>query len=166
MLGTGRADVQQKIQLSRKDQEESLQSHWLAPVSLNGERPLPFAVELSRSRTLVSARTVESLGVSIEAISTGSICISEDLVYPLIRLVSLGVGDAVLKDFEVVVWGRPVLSPKVVAGMGENTFRDLGNRPQNPIDAIIDCRGVLGLDFLDNFLTTFDLHHEMLILQQ
>ena len=143
------------IQLTRKELRESLQVHWLLPVSLNGLGPFMFAVEPSRYRTLVTARIIETLGVAIDALPN-ALPISEKLAFPLLRLHSVEVGNAVLNDFEVVVWGWPVIPPELLATYDESTLYPLGNFPPTPVESILECRGVLGFDFLRHFRVTFD----------
>jgi hypothetical protein len=70
--------------------------HLLVPVSINGHSPFPFAVEPSRSRTLVSARTIETLGLTVDD-SSPTLAISGKLAYPLLHLDSVAAGTAVLK---------------------------------------------------------------------
>jgi hypothetical protein len=53
--------MEHRIHLTRREQKDTLQSHWLAPVSINGRSPFSFSVESSRVRTLVSVRTIEGL---------------------------------------------------------------------------------------------------------
>jgi hypothetical protein len=58
--------MEYRIHFTQREQQNTLQSHLLVPVSINGRSPLPFCVEPSRSRTLVSARTIETMGISVE----------------------------------------------------------------------------------------------------
>jgi hypothetical protein len=154
-----------RIHLTRKEQQNTLQSHWLAPVSINGRSPFPFSVEPSRARTLVSARTIESLGITVDDLPS-TLTISEKLAYPLLRLDSIAVGNAIMNGFEVVVWGKPVVPPELLASPDGERFYPLGSHPLSAIDAIIECRGVLGVDFLRNFKVSFDFAAETLLLEQ
>ena len=81
---------------------------------MNGRSGFLFSVEPTRSKTLVSARTIETLGISIDA-SESSVTISEKLVYPIVRLESIGVATATLNNFDVLVWGPPVLPAEILA---------------------------------------------------
>jgi hypothetical protein len=154
-----------RTHLSRREQQNTLQLHWLLPVSINGGSPLPFAIEPTRARTLVQARTIEGLGVIVDDLPS-TLTISGKLAYPLLRLDSIAVGSAVLKNFEVVVWGKPVIPPEMLANLEEDKLYPLGNHPQSAIDAIIECRGVLGVDFLRNFRVSFDFAAETLLLER
>jgi len=106
--------MEHRIHFTRREQQNTLQSHLLVPVSINGRSPFPFCVEPSRSRTLVSARTIEAIGISVDD-SSSVLTISERLAYPLLRLDSVAVGGAILNNFEVVVWGSPAIPPEILA---------------------------------------------------
>jgi hypothetical protein len=157
--------VEHRIHFTRREQHNTLQSHLLVPVSLNGRSGFLFSVEPSRSRTLVSARTIETLGVSVVD-PPSTVTISEKLVYPLVQLESIGVSTAELNSFEVVVWGRPVIPPEILANQQEDRLYHLGYNPQSAIDSVIECRGVLGADFLRNFTLTLDLRTDTLVLER
>ncbi len=154
--------MEHRIPLERREQQETLQSHWLAPVSINSRGPFLFAVEASRSRTLISARTVESLGIDVD--ERKAITVSDKLVYPLVRVRSVAVGSAVLNDFEVVVWGRPVIPPEVM-GKKDDLLYTLGTHPRSAVDSIMECRGVVGSDFLRHFKVSFDFASGVLVLE-
>jgi hypothetical protein len=154
-----------RIQLKRREQQETLQSHWLAPVSINNRGPFLFAVEPSRYRTLVTARIVEDLGVAVDELPN-ALANSDNLAYPLLRLQSFAVGSAILNDFEIVVWGWPAISVQTLAEMEPDTLYPLGNDPLTPITSIMECRGVLGSDFLRHFKVCFDFSTETLVLQR
>lgn len=155
--------MQHRIPLRRKDHQDTLQSHWLVPVTLNGRGSFAFAVEPSRSRTLVSANTIENLGVASEALQS-ALHISEKLAYRLLRLHSIAVGDAMLNDLEIVVWGKPVIPAELLADSEEGVLYHLGTNPFTPISSVLECRGVLGFDFLRHFTVTFDFSDESLVL--
>lgn len=157
--------MEHRIQFTRRDQQNTLQSHLLVPVSINGHSPFPFAVEPSRSRTLVSARTIETLGLSVDD-SSPTVAISEKLAYPVLRVDSIAAGSAVLNNFEVVVWGSPVIPFEILANLDEDKLYHLGNQPASAIEAIIECRGVLGADFLRNFTVSLDFVGETLVLER
>ncbi len=161
----GRWKMEHRIHFTRREQQNTLQSHLLVPVSINCRSPLPFCVEPSRSKTLVSARTIETMGLTVDDWSS-TLSISEKLAYPLLRLDSVAVGSAVLNNFEVVVWGSPAIPPDILANLGENTLYSLGNHPSSAIEAIIECSGVLGADFLRNFTVSLDFVAEMLVLER
>lgn len=72
--------MESRIHFTQREQQNTLQSHLLVPVSINGRSPLPFCVEPSRSRTLVSARTIETMGLSVDD-SLSTLTISERLAY-------------------------------------------------------------------------------------
>ena len=156
--------MEHRIQFKRRDQQNTLQSHLLVPVSINGRSPFPFAVEPSRSRTLVSARTVETLDLSADD-SSPTLAISEKLAFPILRVDSIAVGGAVLNNFEVVVWGRPVIPQEIMRNLKDDAFYPLGNLPASAIQSVIECRGILGADFLRNFALAFDFDTEELILE-
>jgi len=157
--------VEHCIQLTRREQHNTLQSHLLVPVSMNGRSGFLFSVEPSRSKTLVSVRTIETLGISVDD-PPSTVCISDKLVYPLLRLESIAVATAELRDFEVVAWGRPVLPQEILANEQEDRLYHLGYQPQSAIDSIIECRGVLGADFLRDFTVSLDFHTDTLVLQR
>lgn len=156
--------VVHRIRLKRREQPETLQSHWLVPVALNNRGPFLFAVEPSRYKTLVAATTIEGLGISLDNLPN-SLLISEKLAFPLVRLQSLAVAEAVLNDFEVVAWGRPVIPPETMAEMREDKLYWLGKDPPLPIQSLLECRGVLGWDFLHNFKVSLDFHTDTLMLE-
>jgi Aspartyl protease len=158
-------EMEHRIHFTRREQQNTLQSHLLVPVSINGRSPFPFCVEPSRSRTLVSARTIETVGLAVED-SPSTLTISERQAYPLLRLESLAVGSAVLNNFEVVVWGSPVIPPEMLANLDEEKLYHLGKSPATPIEAVIECRGVLGADFLRNFRVSLDFVGETLGLER
>jgi hypothetical protein len=161
--------MEHRIRFTQREQQNTLQSHLLVPVSINGRSPFPFCVEPSRSRTLVSARTIETMGISVDD-SSSTLTISERLAYPLLRLDSLAVGSAILNNFEVVVWGSAVIPPEILAEILANLDQDrlypLGNHPPSAIEGIIECRGVLGADFLRNFTIALDFVAETLVLER
>ncbi len=132
---------------------------------MNGSPGFLFSVEPTRSKTLVSARTIETLGINIDDFSS-SVTISGKLVYPIVRLESIGVATATANDFDVVVWGRPVIPPEILANVQEDRLYHLGYNPQSAIDSVIECRGVLGADFLRNFTLTLDFHTDTLVLER
>jgi hypothetical protein len=156
--------VQHSIHFVRRKQQNTLQTHLFVPVSINGRSPFPFAVEPSRSRTLVSARTIETLGLNVED-SSPTLAISGKLAYPLLRLDSVAAGSAVLTHFEVVVWGSPAISPEILADSKEGMLYPLGTHPASAIDAVLECRGILGADFLRNFIVSLDFKAENLVLE-
>jgi len=156
--------MEHRIQFTRRDQQNTLQSHLLVPVSINGHSPFPFAVEPSRSRTLVSARTIETLGFTVDD-SSPTLSISEKLAFPLLRVDSIAAGNAVLNHFEVVVWGSPVIPQEIMANMKDDTLYPLGDLPRSAIEAVVECRGILGADFLHNFVVSLDFGTESLILE-
>ena len=156
--------IQHRIHFMRREQQNTLQTHLLVPVSINGHSPFPFAIEPSRSRTLVSARTIEALGHTVGD-SPPTLVISGKLAYPLLRVDSIAAGSAVLTDFEVVVWGSPVIPPDILANSKERTLSPLGTHPTSAIDAVIECRGILGADFLHNFTVSLDFNAENLVLE-
>ncbi len=120
--------MEPRIHFTQRAQQNTLQSHLLVPVSINGRSPFPFCVEPSRSRTLVSARTIETMGLSVDD-SSSTLTISERLAYPLLRLDSVAVGSAVLNNFEVVVWGSPAIPPEILANLDADGLYPLGNQP-------------------------------------
>jgi len=156
--------MEHRIHFTRREQQNTLQSHLFVPVSINGRSPFPFCVEPSRSRTLVSARTIETVGLTVGD-SPSTLTISERLAHPLLRLESLAVGSAVLNNFEVVVWGSPVIPPEMLANLDEEKLYHLGKLPATPIEAVIECRGVLGADFLRNFRVSLDFVGQTLVLE-
>jgi hypothetical protein len=102
--------------------------------------------ETDRAKQTASPKTIETLG-SLWMTLPSTVTISEKLAYPLLRLGSVAVGTAVLKDFEVVVWGTPVIPPEILASLDGDKLYPLGSYPSSAIDGIIECRGVLGADF-------------------
>ena len=105
------------------------------------------------------------MGLAVDD-SSSTLTISERLAYPLLRLESIAVGSAVLSNFEVVVWGSPAIPPDILANLGEDKLYPLGNHPASAIEAIIECRGVLGADFLRNFTVSLDFVAETLVLER
>lgn len=159
--------MEHSIHFTRREQQNTVQSHLLVPVSINGHSPFLFAIEPTRSRTLVSARTIEILGLTVDD-SSPTLAISETLAYPLLRVDSIAAGGAVLNNFEVVVWGGwggPAFPDEILANLEEG-LHALGRvpHPSSAIDAVIECRGILGADYLRNFTVIFDFNAEMLVL--
>jgi hypothetical protein len=105
------------------------------------------------------------MGISVDD-SSSTLTISERLAYPLLRLDSLAVGSAILNNFEVVVWGSPAIPHEILANLDEDRLYPLGNHPPSAIEAIIECRGVLGVDFLRNFTVSLDFVAETLMLER
>ena len=105
------------------------------------------------------------MGISADD-SSSKLTVSERLAYPLLRLDSLAVGNAILNNFEVVVWGRPVIPPDILANLDEDGFYPLGNHPPSAIEGILECRGVLGVNFLRNFTVSLDFVAETLVLER
>jgi hypothetical protein len=105
------------------------------------------------------------LGVAVDELPN-ALAISGKLAYPLLRLQSVAVDGAVLNDFEIVVWGWPAIPLETRAKMESNTIYPLGNHPSSAIDSIMECRGVLGSDFLRHFKACFDFSTDTLILQR
>ncbi len=163
--------VSSKIPLLHREQPDSLQSHLLVPVSLNEQGPFQFAIEVSRSKTLVSARTMEHLGFRFELgmkpeERPRGLAVSDKTEFPLVRLTSICVGDAVVRDFEVVVWGAPIIDDEMLKTMQPNRFYPMGPHPPTPIDSVLECRGVLGADFMRHFRFSFDLQAGVLVLER
>lgn len=156
--------MEHRIHFARREQHDTLQSHLLVPVSVNGRSGFMFSVEPTRSKTLVSARTFETLGINVDH-SPFSVRISEKLVYPIVRLDSIGVATATVRDFDVVVWGSPVIPEELLANH-EERLHFLGYNPPTAITSVIECRGVLGADFLRNFKVSLDFSSDMMLLEE
>jgi len=156
--------VEHRIHFTRREQHETLQSHLLVPVSMNCRSGFLFSVEPTRSKTLVSARTIETLGINIDD-SPSRVRISEKLVYPIVRLESIGVATAAVSAFDVVVWGRPVIPPEILAN-DEDRLYHLGYNPPSAITSVIECRGVLGADFLRKFKVSLDFRTDTMVLEE
>ena len=160
--------MQHHIHFKRRDQQNTLQTHLLVPVSMNGRSGFLFSVEPTRSKTLVSARTIETLGINVDD-STSQVKISEKLVYPIVRLESIGVATATVNAFEVVVWGSPMIPPEILANdlvNDEEGFYFLGYDPPSTITSVMECRGVLGADFLGQFKVSLDFGTDMIVLEE
>ena len=156
--------VEHRIHFTRREQRNTFQSHLLVPVSMNGRSGFLFSVEPTRSKTLVSARTIETLGINVDD-SLFSVTISEKLVYPIVRLKSIGVATATVSDFDVVVWGSPVIPAEILANQDEGLYY-LGEFPPSAITSVTECRGVLGGDFLGRFKLSLDFHTDMMVLNE
>jgi hypothetical protein len=78
---------------------------------------------------------------------------------------SVAVGNAALTHFEVVVWGSPAIPPEILANSEEGRLYRLGTHPASAIDAVLECRGILGADFLRNFRVSLDFNAENLVLE-
>jgi len=153
------------IPLTRREQSDRLQTHWLVPVLMNGRGPFRFAVEVTRTKTLVAASTFEDMGIDLEQVSS-TVVISEKLQFPLVRVKSLAVGEAILNDFEVVAWGHPRIPRELLENRPEGLY-GLGGGvlPVSAIATVLECRGVLGLDFLSRFRVSFDFTGAILRLE-
>lgn len=160
----GARSMEHRIRLARRQHPESLQSHWLAPVTLNNRGPFAFAVEPSRDRTLVTARTLDAIGVR-PSDDAPTIATSGKLAYPLVTLQSIAVGGAAVNDVQVVVWGTPVIPPELLTNAVDKLVW-LGTEQSSAINSIVECRGILGLDFLGNFKVSFDFGAEILVLER
>jgi hypothetical protein len=93
------------------------------------------------------------------------LAISEKLAYPLLRVDSIAAGSAVLNHFEVVGWGSLAIPHEILANLKEGTLYPLGNHPTSAIDAVVECRGILGADFLRNFNVSLDFKAQHLVLE-
>ena len=91
--------------------------------------------------------------------------LSEKLVYPIVRLESIGVANATVTDFDVVVWGRPVIPAEILANH-EDRFYHLGYNPPSAITSVLECRGVLGADFLGKFKVSLDFRTDTMVLDK
>ncbi len=147
-------NVEHRIHFTRREERNTLQSHSLLTVSMNGRSGFLFSVDPTRSKTLVSARAIETLGINVDD-SSPTVALSEKLVYPIVRLESLGVATATVADFDVVVWGRPVIPAEILASHEERLYH-LGYNPPTAITSVLECRGVLGADFLGKFKVSLD----------
>ena len=70
-----------------------------------------------------------------------------------------------LTRFEIVVWGSPAIPPEILANSKEDILYPLGTHPASAIDAVLECRGILGADFLCNFTVSLDFNAENLVLE-
>jgi hypothetical protein len=104
------------------------------------------------------------LGLGVDD-SSSALAISEKLAFPVLRVNSIATGNAVLNHFEVVVWGSPVIPQEIMPNLKEEGLYQLGNLPRTAIEAVIECRGILGADFLRNFVVSLDFRTENLILE-
>jgi hypothetical protein len=157
--------MEHRIHFTRREQHDTLQSHLLVPVSMNGRSGFLFSVEPARSKTLVSARTIETLGINVDD-SSSRVTISEKLAYPIVRLDSIGVATATVNAFDVVVWGRPVIPAEILADNEEGLLYHLGYNPPSAITSVIECRGVLGADFLRKFKVSLDFRTDTMVLEE
>ena len=81
------------------------------------------------------------------------------------RLESIRLATATIKDFEVVVWGRPVI-PAEIRTNHEDRLYHLGHDLPTAITSVIECRGVLGADFLGKFNVSVDFHTDTIMLSE
>ena len=131
---------------------------------MSGRSGFLFSVEPTRSKTLVSARTIETLGINVDD-SSSRVRISEKLVYPIVRLDSIGVATATVNAFDVVVWGRPVIPEEILAN-DEDRLYHLGYNPPSAITSVVECRGVLGADFLRKFEVSLDFRTDTMVFEE
>jgi hypothetical protein len=61
--------------------------------------------------------------------------------------------------------GSPAMPPEILANLDEDKLYHLGKLPTTPIEAVIECRGVLGADFLRNFIVSLDFVDQTLVLE-
>lgn len=98
--------------------------------------------------------------------SSPTLAISEKLAFPILRVDSIAVESAVLNNFEVVVWGFPVIPREITANWkDQDLLYPLGRLPRTAIEEVIECRGILGADFLRNFAVSLDFNGESLLLE-
>ena len=121
------------------------------------------------SQTLVSARTIEALGINVDD-SSSRVTISEKLVCPVVRLESIGIATATVNALDVVVWGRPLIQAEIRANEKDRLYQ-LGNgmpgdSPPSAITSVIECHGVLGVDFLRNFKLSLDFRTDTMVLEE
>jgi hypothetical protein len=159
------------VQMKLSEQPDGLESQWLVPVMLNERGPFQFAIDIGQTRTLVSANTIENLGISLgftEDEVPKTLSVSPNILFPAVTLRSIGVGGAVVRDTEVIVWGRPVIPRELWDRIkGEEGLHHLGSSPlsKSAIEKILECQGVLGADFLARFRVTLDLAEETMVLE-
>ena len=156
--------MEHRIRFKRRDQQNTLQSHLLVPVSINGRSPFPSLWSRRAPEHLSRPEQLKTLGLSLDD-SSPTLAISEKLAFSILRVDSIAVGGAVLNNFEVVVWGSAVVPQEIMANLKHNVLYPLGNLPASAIEAVIECRGILGADFLRNFALSFDFNTEDLILE-
>jgi hypothetical protein len=140
----------------------------IVPVFLNGHGPFPFGVEIGRGRTMLTEAVVRAIGIDPVAIPEkltlkGQAC---SLDFPLLKLRSLAIGAAELREFDAMVW----TSPKI-------TWEPVQERMQGKAQPIVtvhssskeetaavgpEYRGILGFDFLKSFKVTFDFQEKKL----
>jgi hypothetical protein len=84
----------------------------IVPVLLNDRGPFPFGVEIGRGRTMLTEAVVRAIGIDPVAITEkltlkGQGC---SLDFPLLKLRSLAIGAAELREFNAMVWTSPKIT--------------------------------------------------------
>jgi hypothetical protein len=128
--------------------------------------PFTFALDIDRDRTIVSDRTIRLLAIDPDHLP-GTLKIQDRIEFPLLRLDRITVGPATLSDFEVIVWGAPRLAKDIGDELDRagDILLTIGQLPKSAIESVVECRGVLGLDFLTHFIAVTDFMSGSLSLQ-
>jgi hypothetical protein len=144
--------------------EDSDQYPWhsaVVPVHLNGRGPFPFGVEIARGRTMLWEPVVRAIGVDPVAIPEkltlkGRGC---NLDFPLLKLRSLAIGAAELREFDAMVWASPKINWEHQQERAQDTAAPMTSVqwPSQEKTAPVGPEwGILGFDFLKFFKVTFD----------
>jgi hypothetical protein len=140
----------------------------IVPVLLNGHGPFSFGVEIGRGRTLLSEDVVRAIGVDPVMIPKkitlkGQEC---SLDFSLLKLRSLAIGAAELREFDAMVWALP----KAMREPEQECPQDISApivsvRPSHQEETAAVgpvWKGILGFDFLKFFKVTFDFPEKKL----
>ena len=109
-------------------------AEWLEKIKHAGVRRFPFGVEIGGGRTMLTETVVRAIGVGLVAIPgmltlKGRGC---SLDFPLLRLRSIAVGMAELREFDAMVWA----SPKVTSEPERDRPREIAS----PIESVPTSR--------------------------
>ena len=142
---------------------------FIVPVSLNDLGPFDFALELHYGKTTLLPECLKALGQEADAITSvmtvpGHGC---EIDFPVLKLGSISVGGATLKDFEVMVFKT--------RNVRYSQSTEMAHRSATQIDRIevketnesfrLSYLGIIGYDFFKNFRITFDFDASRLFLK-
>jgi hypothetical protein len=165
------AEVDLTLQDVSGGQDEFAWPFAITPVFLEGHGPFPFGIEIGRGRTMLTEKVVRAIGIDPATIQEkitlkGQSC---TLDFPLLRLKSLAIGSAEIRDFDVMVWGIPSITWETQRQEKTRIEAPIENvRPFDEEDITIHPQqwvGIIGFDFLKSFSLTFDFPGRKLRLQ-
>jgi len=152
------AEVDLTLQNVSGDEDEFPWPFAIVPVLLNGHGPFAFGVEIGRGRTMLTEAAVRAIGIDPAAIPEKLTLGGQgrSLDFPLIRLKSLAIGAAELREFHAMVWGLGITWER-------GRSRSVSQKEAAALQP--EWMGIVGFDFLKSFNVTFDFPRKKLRLE-